>query len=344
MKHLYSKLIYSLLIIFYKQTCQDKSWNLLLEKEVARFIGYQVYETDSFYIVIGTSIDSFGTYEQGFSISKVDKRQGALVTTKHYEDQGVEFDFNQCRKGFMIENEIFFPQSTNTKQNPILLFKINVNTLEIEKILAVPSPDSNNKYGMFLNDFLVIGKESFILTNYSIGELDTPTFKAIQILIKHNMTTNETNIIRFFEFDGRHSMNKMVNFNNNILIYGTIEGELIATGKMAIFYLDQNGNKIWEYQTSGLSAIHSVKDIHPLNSQEVLLASYDSFFDYTNHNLYSRWTVTRYDVVNKKIVWSNHWDEPRNPNIWGTAKIIKTKRRESTSLMANDIKIILLME
>jgi hypothetical protein len=100
--------------------------------------------------------------------------------------------------------------------------------------------------------------------------------------------------------------------------------------------MDTVGNMIWQYETPGISPIHEVKDIYPINDQEVLLASYDSFFDYTNHNLYSRWTVTRYDVVNKKIVWSNHWDEPRNPNIWGTAKIIKTKKEGEYFLMAND--------
>lgn len=48
MKYLSSLFISLLLTIFTKTHAQDKSWNLLLEKEVARFIGYQVYETDCF--------------------------------------------------------------------------------------------------------------------------------------------------------------------------------------------------------------------------------------------------------------------------------------------------------
>jgi hypothetical protein len=338
MKYLSSLFIPLLLTIFFTKThAQDKSWNLLLEKEVARFIGYQVYETDSFYIVIGTSIDSFGTYEQGFSISKVDKREGALVTTKHYEEQGVEFDFNQCRKGFMIENEIFFPQDINTKPYAIQLFKININTLEIKKILNIVPPDPKSNYGFFLKDFQLLNNHVFILAQYYIGEIDTPSLRAIQILISYNLFNSENNIIKFAEINEKIELLKISTINNNLISFGTIQGTQIATGKMTITYMDTVGNMIWQYETPGISPIHEVKDIYPINDQEVLLASYDSFFDYTNHNLYSRWTVTRYDVVNKKIVWSNHWDEPRNPNIWGTAKIIKTKKEGEYFLMANDI-------
>ncbi len=128
----------------------------------------------------------------------------------------------------------------------------------------------------------------------------------------------------------------MASFDNGLLVFCTILGEKVATGKMLIYYLDLEGNIKWEYQTPALSPIHEVIDIYPLDDREVLLASYDSFFDYAKFELYTRWTVTRYDVVNKKIIWSNFWDEPRKPYIWGTAKIIKTKKNGEYFLMAND--------
>ena len=335
---MHSKLVLfaTLLLVYSTHTAQHTSWNLLLEKNVARLIGSQVYETDSFYIVVGTSIDTFGTYEQGFSASKVDKITGKMVTSRHYEETDVEFDFNYCRKGFLIDDNIYFPQNTLTKPYFVALFKINTHDLSVEKLLEMPPPDTTSKYNMFLKDFGRINDDVFIAATYYIGEYNTPTFQAVEMLIKYNVNTKKDTIIHFFDYAGRHAVNRIINFNGNNLIFGTIVGDLLATGKMAIFYLDHNGNQIWEYQTPSLSPIHDVKDIHPINDKEVLLASYDSYFSYADHNLYSRWTVTRYDVINKKIIWSNFWNEPRLPYIWSTAKIIKTKNDGEYLLMAND--------
>jgi hypothetical protein len=337
MKHLCLFLIFASLIPFIPTLhAQDKSWNLLLEKNVERSMGYQVYEADSFYIVLGTSIDSFGTAEQGFSISKVNKVDGSLIETKHYEEPGVEFDFHQCRNGYIKEGEIYFPQTSRTKPYSMQLFKVNQNTLNVEKLINIPPPDTTSKYDFFLNDFLMIGNECFILTNYFIGEYNTPSFKGVEILIKYDLQSKETNIIRINRNDTKIAMNRLTNFNGNILIFGTLVGELLATGKMAIFNLDRNGNNIWEYQTPALSPIHNIKDIYPINNKEVMLVSYDSYFDYSDLNLYSRWTVTRFDVENKKIVWSNFWNEPRKPYIWDTAKIVKTKKEGEFLLVASD--------
>lgn len=337
MKHLCSLFMCYLLVTFHTTTqAQNKSWNLLLEKKVARFIGSQVYETDSFYIVVGTSVDSFGFVEQGFSISKVDKKNGSLVHTSHYEEQGVQFDFNRSNNGFIIDNAIYFPQKTQTRPYSVRLFKTNINTLQTESLMTVYPPDTTSIYNMFLYDFIIIDKASFILTDYYIGEFNTPTFKAIPIMIKHDLRSNETDIIRFFNFEGKHGMNRLANLDENILIFGSIMGEKIGTGNMTIFNLDLNGQKNWEYQTPNLSPIYDVKDIHSINDKEVLLASYDSFFDYSDFQLYSRWTVTRYDVANNKIVWSNFWDELRKPYIWSAAKFVKTKNEGEYFLMAND--------
>ncbi|MEZ4912122.1 MAG: T9SS type A sorting domain-containing protein [Saprospiraceae bacterium] len=335
-----SKLIFVLysllLLISNKAYTQHSSWNLLLEKNVARFIGSQVYETDSFYIVVGTSIDTFGTDEQGFSASKVDKLSGKVVASRHYEEIDVEFDFNYCRKGFMIDDGIYFPQTTNTKPFLLSLFKISTHDLSVEKLLNIPPPDTTSKYDMFLNDFGRINDDAFIAATYYTGEYNTPTFKSVEMLIKYNVNTKKDTILEYLDLDEIYTTQKIVNFNGNNLIFGTIVGDLLATGKMAIFYLDPDGHQIWEYQTPSLSPIHDVKDIYPINDKEVLLASYDSYFSYADLNLYSRWTVTRYDVINKKIIWSNFWNEPHLPYIWSTAKIIKTKKDGEYFLMAND--------
>ncbi len=178
MKHFISLLIYALLIISSATVqAQDKSWNLLLEKVVARYIGFQVYETDSFYIVVGTSIDTFGTSEQGFSISKVDKKKGSLVATIHYEEHGVLFDFNRSRNGYLIDNAIIFPQITNTLPALIKLFKVNIRTLKIETLLSMPPPDSTSKYTMFLYDFIHINHKYYMALDYVTGIFDTPSFK-----------------------------------------------------------------------------------------------------------------------------------------------------------------------
>jgi len=338
MKHL--RKIYNIvfcLILLNSIVAQSNKWNLLLDKEVARFLGYQVYETDSVYYVVGTSVDDFGMVGQGFSVSKVNKKNASVVASRYYEEADVEFDFNQCRRGYLVGNEIFFPQTTLTKPYAIHLFKVNINTLHVEKILIVPPQDTTSKYDMFLNDFQLINNDVFILTEYYLGEFNMPSFRGVDLLIKYNLLTKESNIIKINKINEKTGMLKMGYINNNIILFATTVGEQIATGKMAIYNLDLDGNVIWQYQTPSLSPIHYVKDIHPINDNEVLLASYDSYFDYSDHNLYTRWTVTRYDVKNKKIVWSNFWNEPRKPYIWGSAKIIKTKNDGEYLLMANDV-------
>ena len=325
------------IIFFYNYTfCQNTAWNLVLEKEVARFIGDQVYETDSFYYVAGTSIDTFGMVEQGFTVSKVDKKDASVVATRHYDEEGVQLDFDYCRNGFLIGDVIYLPQATLTYPASVQLFGINIYTLAVEKLCSVPPPDPASKYTMFLLDFQRIGDDLYIMTEYYIGEYNTPTFKSIPIVIKYNISSKEHRIIRSFEGYGRMSINKMAKFNDQCLLFGSIAGSILATGKMIIFYLDREGNLLWEYQTPFTSPVYDVKDVYPLNDREVLLASYDSYFSYEDHYLYSRWTVTRYDVPDNKIIWSSYWDEPRTPNIWNYARIVKAKNDGEFLLMAND--------
>ncbi len=57
---------------------QNKEWNLLVETELARYTGSQVFETDSFYITFGHAVDTFNRIEGGFAFTKIDKVTGQL--------------------------------------------------------------------------------------------------------------------------------------------------------------------------------------------------------------------------------------------------------------------------
>ncbi len=58
---------------------QDEQWNLVLETDVARFIGYQVFETDSFYYVVGTSIALISVHRnKGFQYQRWIKDKARL--------------------------------------------------------------------------------------------------------------------------------------------------------------------------------------------------------------------------------------------------------------------------
>ena len=175
-----------------------------------------------------------------------------------------------------------------------------------------------------------------MLATYNIGGSTTSTYKGVNILIRYNHQTKISEIIKYTPITAKTVMRKISNLEGNIITFGTVVGTQLATGKMYISKMDEQGNFIWQYETPSLSPIHNVKDIHPINEKEVLLASDDTFFDYSKLESLSRWTVTRFDVENKNIIWSKHWDEPRKPNIWFFSKIIKTKNEGEYFLMAND--------
>jgi hypothetical protein len=315
---------------------QNTSWNLLLEKQVDRHVGSQVYETDSFYYVVGTSIDTFGTPEQGFSISKVNKNDASIILSNHYEEKDIKFDFFNCRKGVILGNEIIISQSTFTQPFTINLFKININTLDIKNILNVKPPENANKYSFFFKDIHLLNDKVYILAEYYIGEINTPTFQAIQTLICYDLLKFEFTLKEIIGKNKEIGFYKLNSVSNNLIAFGSIKGSQLATGKMAIAKMDIHGNVIWIYESSDLSPIHNVKDIYPINDKEVLLASSDTFFDNAKFEPFTRWTVTRFEIESKKIIWSTFWNEPRKPNIFGNARIIKTKTNGEYFLMAND--------
>ena len=148
---------------------QGKEWNLLIDKEVGRHFGYQVYETDSFYYVAGTSIDTFGKPEQGFSVTKVNKTDAHVIATHHYEEPGQELDFNYSRRGYLVGDKIYFTLKSRPAPYFVALYTVDIHSLEVEKELEVPLPEEASQRSFFLNDLLYIDKTFYILTKYYIG-------------------------------------------------------------------------------------------------------------------------------------------------------------------------------
>ena len=339
MKHLCLFLIFASLIAFIPTLhAQDKSWNLLLEKKADRFLGFQVFEFDSSYCVWGPSIASFDSTEQGFSISKINKVNASTLAQFNYYEKGVEYGIYKNRFAYIGDSNIYIIQNSNTLPPKATIFQSDITTLETKKLYSFSPPQSASSLeSMYLYDFLLDSKIFYILLKYYSGVYNTPTFEAHSIVVKVNCLS--FTVDTFYLNSGLPSkigLNRMINFNNGLLIFGYVPGESIATGKLLLYYYDFDGNLIWQYQTPSISSIHDIRDVYPINDKEVMLVSYDSYFDYSDHNLYSRWTVTRFDVENKKIVWSNFWNEPRKPYIWDSAKIVKTKKEGEFLLMAND--------
>ena len=302
----FSKVLFCLTFLFLSNFSygQHTSWNLLLEKNVARFIGSQVYETDSFYYVVGISVDSFGNVEQGFSVSKVDKHDASVIASVHYEEPGVQFDFLYCKRGLLYQNHIFILLSTLKPPAKSEIFQINLDSLTISKTFSFSPPeDGNQNETMFQSDFIKVSDFLFILSKYYKGKFNTETFRGVPFIGKYDLNSKSYQSIEFIKEDNnKYGLSRFVEFNNGLLVFAFIPGEYIGTAKMVIYYLDLDGNVIWEYRTPNLSPLHNVIDVYSLNDKEVLLASYDSYysFSYKDHYLYPRWTVTRFDVENKK--------------------------------------------
>lgn len=313
---------------------QTKEWNLLIDKEVGRHFGYQVYETDSFYYVAGTSIDTFGTPEQGFSVTKIDKIDARVIATHHYEELEIELDFNLCKNGYLVGENIYIAQVSIHEPYFVALYGINIYTLEVDKLLEVPLPDAASSYAFYLRDIHYLDNTFYILTKYYVGEYGTPDFDGIDILIKYDMGTKVSKIITLEGYNPKTAMLKMDHIDDQLIIFGSIMGEYVGTGKMYIMSVDTSGGVNWRYETPAQTPIHDVIDIYPLNDHEVLLVSY--YGVYANFWLKVRWVVTRYDLTNKKAVWSTYWNEPSKVSIFGEAKIIPAKNNGEYMLMAND--------
>ncbi len=333
MKYLTLNLVYIFMFYFALQlSSQNKDWNLIVENETNTYFATKVIETDSFYFITGRA----GIKNYGFSVIKVDKRNGSTLTSAHYEEKDVNMDSDYSSEWYLDGNNLLFPQVTWRLPAYINLFSVNVHTLEIEKTVEIPVPDDRSMHSMRIYDFKKIEGHYYILGLCIIGDFGVSDNEVYPLIIKYSPITKEHKVILLGEGNDRYGLHRMIGLNGNIYVFASEANEnYIAEAKQVIYCLDLEGNELWKHVTPSMSPIYSVKDVYPLNEREVLLASYDSRFTYSDRRVLSRWTITRYDLELNKEIWSTYWDEPRKLFI-GYAKIVPTKESGEYLLACND--------
>lgn len=333
MKSLSLNLIYICLCFYTLQlSSQKKDWNLIIESETNTFYNCKVIETDSFYFVTGRA----GIKNYGFSVFKVDKRNGSTLTSALYEEKDVNMDSDYSSEWYLDGSNLLLPQVTWRLPAYINLFSVNVHTLEIEKIVEIPVPDDRSMKSMRIYDFKKIEGDYYILGLFVIGEYGPTDNEVYPLIIKYSPITKEHKVILLGEGNDRYGLHKMIGLNGHIYVFASEANEnYIAEAKQVIYCLNLEGKMIWKYITPNMSPIYDVCDVYPLNEREVLLASYDSRFTYSDRRLWSRWTVTRYDLETNQEIWSTYWNEPGKKFI-GYAKIVPTKESGEYLLACND--------
>ena len=325
-----------MLIASIQLNSQATHWNLVVEKYVSRFFGRMLVETDSSYVVIGQSVTIFGFIEQGFSVSKVSKKDASLNSTIHYEEPNKQFDFLDVKKTYTYKNRIYLPQRNSVGLDEIKLFSVDVKTLDVVTHLTLNPPDPSSSY-FFMNDFIGINEYVFILSTYFTGIVDTPSEKYWPIVIKYNLETNEHVVIPL-GVGKDYQPTTATPFGGGLLIAGYTSGQNIATGKLILQHIDLNGNVTSTYESPSLSPIYYCLGITPINDKEVLMVSNTPFV--SGFKGFSKWTVTRFDTFSKKIMWSTSWNEPQKEFIWPSAGIIRGNKENEYLLMANDYEIV----
>ncbi len=315
---------------------QATSWNLVVEKYTSRFFGRMLLETDSSYIIIGQSVNIFNFIEQGFSVSKVSKKDGSLLATVQHEEINKQFDFLQVKKAYQYKNRIYFPQTNSVGLDEIKLFSVDINTLDISSHFNVNPPDTKST-SYFMDDFLGIGKNVYIFASYFTGVVDTPSAKHWPIIIKYNVETKEYKFITLGEGKD-YILSTATPFDGGLLIAFFIPGQNIATGKLVLQHIDLEGNVLNTYEAPNLSPIHSCLGMTPINDKEILMVSNTPFV--SGFKSFFKWTVTRFDMSNKKTIWSTSWNEPQKEFIWASAGIIKGNKNNEYILVANDYEIV----
>jgi hypothetical protein len=315
---------------------QATSWNLAVEKYTSRFFGRMLLETDSCYIIIGQSVNIFNFIEQGFSVSKVSKKDGSLIATVQHEENNKQFDFLKVKKYYQHKNRIYFPQTNSVGLDEIKLFSVDINTMDISSHFTVNPPDTKST-SYFMDDFLGIGENVYIFASYFTGVIDTPSAKHWPIIIKYNLETKEYKFITLGESKD-YILSTATPFDDGLLIALYIPGQNIATGKLVLQHVDLEGNVLNTYEAPNLSPVHSCLGITPIHDKEVIMVSNTPFV--SGFKSFYKWTVTRFDMSSKKIIWSTSWNEPQKEYIWASADVIQGNKNNEYILLANDYEII----
>jgi len=324
-----SKAIVILLTIFSYIEVQGQSWNIRAQNDLALSRAIQLVETDSFYYVLGLAYVSFPTSEQGVFITKINKKTGQNIAQNYYDELNTEYFFTDVRNVILEGNSIIFPLTISGGSGIVHLFKANINTLAIDKILVIKSPEIERSF-LFLQDFLTIGNDYYLLSVLQTKDYNEPLITKIN---KDDLTLQH---IRFKDKKDEITPLKFIPFQDGILVFSLYYGVNIVTGGRLITYLDLEGKVIWENKTPGIIPNYYVLSLLLINDHELLINSDDPIYNYTLRNVTTRHSVMRYDLNTNKSVWYTWWDEPRLEGVFPGGRLVKGHKEGEILMMAND--------
>jgi hypothetical protein len=316
--------------VFALTKAQDQIWNVHHHNDLSRTIGSQLIETDSFYYNIGKAIDTFPTLEQGVFISKIDKRTGKNIAHQYYGELDTDFSFTTLRNVILEGDFIIFPLTKGFSGGFIHLFKTNIHTLEIEKLLVIPSPELEDNF-LFLEDFLNIGDYYYLLNIIQTEKFNEP------LIIKIGKQDLSIQYIRFKDKMENITSYRFMPYQDGIIVFSSFDGANIVTGGRLITYLSLDGDMIWENKSPSTVPNYYVLSLLPVTDHEILINAIDPIYDYVKHDVYMRHSVMRFDLITKNSVWHAWWDEPRITNLFGEGRLVRGHREGEILLMSNDV-------
>ena len=104
-------LLYMPIVLFLinNANSQSNSWNLLLDNHLPLSTGDFIIETDSGYVVLGIAFDTVPTFEQGITISIIDKKNASIIKSVYFDIEYGELDFDFLQKIKYQEGKLIFP-------------------------------------------------------------------------------------------------------------------------------------------------------------------------------------------------------------------------------------------
>jgi hypothetical protein len=318
-------------------------WSILRKGEAVDYLATIVSETDSFYFTFSRSIDTFGLVEQGFSISKIDKKSGDLMKSKHFEEKGEYLDFTGLRKVIMEENYFIFSQENRFRDtSSIYLFKTDIKSLETKKILQTKSHIDSLYIATYLTDLIAIGDYYYVLVAVGyFDESNDPQLQGLEpTIFKVNRQTKEFKVIKVKEKSSKIEPYKFIEYNGGILLVSSYRvGEEVITGGQLITQLDLEGNILWEYKSPAEVRNYYATSIYPINDKEILIGAADGRYNYETYLSETRSSVMRFNTETKKIKYYTWWGEPWKPFQTTLCKIVKGHKPSEYLLMDGNYRM-----
>jgi hypothetical protein len=335
MRHLCLFLIFASLIAFVPILhAQEKSWNLLLDKKQADINGDFIIETDFGYVVLGIAFDTFPTYEQGITISLIDKKNSSLIKSVYFEIDLGELDFDYLRKISYQKGNLYFPMF-NFSNRSLELFIVTIPTLEIRiQTINYTNSIGNSKGKVYIQDFIYLKGYFYLLANYFYnGDTSGQT-----LVLKINSENFENSPFIIANDTNKNLYGEaMISYKDGILISFYYQGTQVITGGIQFIHYSLELNKIWEYNFNTTVPNWGCQYLLAINEADFLYVSTDPKLNYSTLQVENRFSVMRFNSENNKSVWYTWWNEPRKSEVWFKGKIVKGFKEKEYLLMANDI-------